>query len=316
MNGLGSAADIGGVLGGGIVAAALMIWVERRMLAFWQERLGPNRVGPFGIMQVMADMLKLFFKDEWVPPFADRVVFVLAPVIGMLSALLALSLIPFAPGVGVADLSFSLLCLLGLASLSVYSPLMAGYASHSKYPLLGGLRAAAQSFSYEVFMGLAAMGVVMHTGSFDLRVIVEAQQGGWYVGPQWLGFVLFLIAAVAETRRAPFDLPEAEQELVAGFHTEYSGIKFGMFFVGEYIGIILNSALIVTLYLGGWWGPDFLPPLAWFLFKLAGFLVLYLLLRTSLPRPRYDQLMRFCWLVLLPLALLNLIGTAAWEVFG
>jgi len=316
MNGLGSAADIGGILGGAIVTAALMIWVERRLLAFWQERLGPNRVGPFGILQVVADMLKLFFKDEWVPPFADRAVFVLAPTIVMLAALLGLSLIPFAPDVGVADLSFSLLCLLGLASLSVYSPLLAGYASHSKYPLLGGLRAAAQSFSYEVFMGLAAMGVVMQAGSLDLRVIVESQREGWYIGPQLLGFVLFLIAAVAETRRAPFDLPEAEQELVAGFHTEYSGIKFGMFFVGEYIGIVLNSALIVTLYLGGWWGPAFLPPLAWFLLKMAGFIVLYLLLRASLPRPRYDQLMRFGWLVLLPLALVNLIGTAAWEVFG
>lgn len=165
-------------------------------------------------------------------------------------------------------------------------------------------------------MGLAAMGVVMQAGSFDLRIIVEAQREGWYIGPQFVGMMLFLIAAVAESRRAPFDLPEAEQELVAGYHTEYSGIKFGMFYVGEYIGILLNSALIVTLYLGGWWGPHWLPPLAWFLLKMSGFIVLYLLLRTALPRPRYDQLMRFGWQVLLPLALLNLIGTAAWEVFG
>ena len=314
MNAPGSVAAIGAVLGGAIVTAALLIWVERRLLAFWQERLGPNRVGPFGILQVVADMVKLLTKDDWVPPFADKAVFVIAPAIVMIAALLGLALIPFAPGMGVVDLPFSLLVLLGLASLSVYSPLLAGYASASKYALFGGLRAAVQAFSYEVFMGLAAMGVVMQAGSFDLRVIAASQAHGWYLGPQLLGFVLFLIAAVAETRRAPFDLPEAEQELVAGFHLEYSGIKFGMFFVGEYIGIVLNSALIVTLYLGAWWGPAFLPPLAWFLLKTGVFIVLYLLLRASLPRPRYDQLMRFGWLVLLPLALANLIGTAVWEV--
>ncbi len=304
-----------GVLGGGLFAAALMIWVERRLLAFWQERLGPNRVGPFGLLQVVADTLKLFFKDEWVPPFADRPVFVLAPTLGMLTALVGLALIPFAPGVGVADLNFSLLVILGLASLSVYGPLLAGYASYSKYPLLGSLRAAAQSFSYEVFMGLAAMGVVMQADSLDLRAIAESQREGWYLLPQGLGFGLFLIAAVAETRRAPFDLPEAEQELVAGFHTEYSGIKFGMFFIGEYLGVLLNSALVVTLYLGAWWGPGWLPPLAWFLIKTAALVVLYLLLRAALPRPRYDQLMRFGWLWLLPLALVNLVVTAYVEVF-
>jgi len=316
MNASGSVAAVGAVLGGTIVAAALLIWVERRLLAFWQERLGPNRVGPFGILQVVADVIKLLTKDDWVPPFADKAVFILAPTIVMVAGLLGLALIPFAPGMGVADLPFSLLVLLGLASLSVYSPLLAGYASTSKYALLGGLRAAVQAFSYEVFMGLAAMGVVMAAGSFDLRVIAQSQQLGWYLGPQLLGFVLFLIAAVAETRRAPFDLPEAEQELVAGFHLEYSGIKFGMFFVGEYLGIVLNSALIVTLYLGAWWGPAFLPPLAWFLLKMSVFIVLYLLLRASLPRPRYDQLMRFGWLVLLPLALINLIGTAVWQYHG
>ncbi|GAB4360592.1 MAG: NADH-quinone oxidoreductase subunit NuoH [Methylohalobius crimeensis] len=315
MNEPGSLIDIAGVLGGSLITAALLIWVERRMLAFWQERLGPNRVGPFGILQVVADMIKLFAKDEWVPPFADRPVFVIAPTLLMLTTLLGLALIPFAPGVGVVDLDFSLLALLALISLSVYGPLLAGYASNSKYALLGGLRAAAQTFSYEVFMGLAAMGVVMQADSFGLRAIVDAQQHGWYIVPQCLGFVLFFIATVAESRRAPLDLAEAEQELVAGFHLEYSGIKFGMFFVGEYIGIVLNSALLVSLYLGGWWGPNFLPPLAWFLLKTAVFVGLFLLLRASLPRPRYDQLMRFGWLGLLPLALLNLVLTAAWEVF-
>jgi len=198
-----------------------------------------------------------------------------------------------------------------MSSLSVYSVALAGWASNSKYSLLGGLRAAAQMLSYEVFMGLSLMGVVMITGSFDLVAIVDAQRGRWFVVPQFIGFVVFLIAGLAETRRLPFDLPEAESELVAGFHAEYSGLKFGMFFAGEYLGITLISAMTVVLFFGGWHGP-FLPPILWFLLKTFIFISFFILIRASLPRPRYDQLMSFGWKVMLPLSLANLIITGAW----
>jgi NADH-quinone oxidoreductase subunit H len=291
-----------------ITVAALLIWVERRLLAIWQDRLGPNRVGPLGLLQVVADMLKILSKEDWVPAFADKPVFVLAPTVVMVTALTAFAVVPVAPGIGIIDLSFGLLYFLALASLSVYSLILAGYASNSKYALYGSLRAAAQTLSYEVFMGLSLMGVVMLAGTFDLRAIVEAQREQWFVVPQFLGFLLFLIASVAESHRGPFDLPEAENELVAGFHVEYSGIKFGMFFVGEYIGITLASAVIVTLFFGGWLGP-WLPPVVWFMLKTLFFILLFILLRGSLPRPRYDQLMALGWKVLLPLSLLNILAT-------
>jgi NADH-quinone oxidoreductase subunit H len=307
---LGEAADIVGILVSVIVVAAMLIWVERRLLALWQDRLGPNRVGPLGLMQVVADMIKMFFKEDWIPPFADKPVFVLAPTIAFLTTLAAFAVIPFAPGVGIIDFNFGLLYFLALSSLSVYSIVLAGYASNNKYSLLGGLRAAAQTVSYEVFMGISIMGVVMLTGTFNLREIVEAQRGGWFIVPQFAGFILFLIAIVAESRRGPLDLPEAEQELVAGFHTEYSGMKFGMFFVGEYVAIILNSAIIVTLFFGGWLGP-WLPPLVWFCLKTGVGVLFFILIRGALPRPRYDQLMAFGWKILLPAGLLNLVITAA-----
>jgi NADH-quinone oxidoreductase subunit H len=307
---LGEAADIVGILVSVIVVAAMLIWVERRLLALWQDRLGPNRVGPLGLMQVVADMIKMFFKEDWIPPFADKPVFVLAPTIAFLTTLAAFAVIPFAPGVGIIDFNFGLLYFLALSSLSVYSIVLAGYASNNKYSLLGGLRAAAQTVSYEVFMGISIMGVVMLTGTFNLREIVEAQRGGWFIVPQFAGFILFLIAIVAESRRGPLDLPEAEQELIAGFHTEYSGMKFGMFFVGEYVAIILNSAIIVTLFFGGWLGP-WLPPLLWFCLKTAVGVLFFILIRGALPRPRYDQLMAFGWKILLPAGLLNLVITGA-----
>jgi NADH-quinone oxidoreductase subunit H len=307
---LGEAADIVGILVSVIVVAAMLIWVERRLLALWQDRLGPNRVGPLGLMQVVADMIKMFFKEDWIPPFADKPVFVLAPTIAFLTTLAAFAVIPFAPGVGIIDFNFGLLYFLALSSLSVYSIVLAGYASNNKYSLLGGLRAAAQTVSYEVFMGISIMGVVMLTGTFNLREIVEAQRGGWFIVPQFAGFILFLIAIVAESRRGPLDLPEAEQELVAGFHTEYSGMKFGMFFVGEYVAIILNSAIIVTLFFGGWLGP-WLPPLVWFCLKTGVGVLFFILIRGALPRPRYDQLMAFGWKILLPAGLMNLVITAA-----
>lgn len=309
--GLDGALDIIGILLSVIFVAALLIWVERRLLAVWQDRLGPNRVGPFGLLQVVADMIKMFFKEDWIPPFADKLVFVLAPTIVFITMLTGFAVIPFAPGVGIIDFNFGLLYFLALTSLSVYSVVLAGYASNNKYSLLGSLRAAAQTVSYEVFMGISVMGVVMLSGTFNLREIVEAQQDGWFILPQFLGFLVFLVAAVAESRRGPFDLPEAEQELIAGYHTEYSGMKFGMFFVGEYLGVTLTSAVIVTLFFGGWLGPAWLPPLVWFCLKTAVGIAFFILIRGALPRPRYDQLMAFGWKVMLPVALLNLLATGA-----
>jgi NADH-quinone oxidoreductase subunit H len=288
--------------------SAGLIWLERRLLALWQDRYGPNRVGPFGLLQPLADMIKIFTKEDWVPPFADKPVFVIAPMIIVITALLAFAVVPFAPGVAVADLDIGLLFFLAMSSLGVYSVVLAGWASNNKYSLLGGLRAAAQMLSYEVFMGLSIMGVVLLAGSFNLAAIVEQQRGLWFVVPQFVGFIVFMIAGVAETRRLPFDLPEAENELVAGFHSEYSGMKFGMFFVGEYIGITLISAMIVTLFFGGWLGP-LLPPVVWFILKTFVFLTFFILLRAALPRPRFDQLMTFGWKIMLPLALANLVIT-------
>lgn len=307
---LGSPLDIMGILSVLIAVAALLIWVERRLLAIWQDRLGPNRVGPLGLFQVVADMLKILSKEDWIPPFADKPVFVLAPVLIMASMLAAFAVIPVAPDIGIIDFDFDLLYVLAVLALSVYGVVLAGYASNSKYSLIGSLRATAQAVSYEVFLAMSALGVVMLAGTFDLRAIVEAQRDGWFVVPQFLGFILFFIGVLAETHRTPFDLPEAENELVAGYHTEYSGMKFGMFFVGEYIGVTLGAALTVTLFFGGWLGP-FLPPLAWFIIKTAIFILLFILVRGSLPRPRYDQLMSFGWLVMLPLSFLNLLVTGA-----
>ncbi len=290
--------------------AAVLIWLERRLLALWQDRYGPNRVGPFGLLQSVADMVKIFFKEDWVPPFADKAVFVLAPAIIMVTVLLTFAVIPFAPSFVVANLNIGVLFFLGLSSLGVYSVVLAGWSSASKYSLLGGLRASAQMLSYEVFMGLAMMGTVIMAGSFNLSDIVEAQRHVWFVIPQFLGFVLFFIAGIAETRRLPFDLPEAESELVAGFHSEYSGMKFGMFFVGEYMGVILISCMITLLYLGGWMGP-WLPAGVWFAIKVFLLICFFILLRAASPRPRFDQLMSWGWKIMLPLALVNLLVTGA-----
>jgi NADH-quinone oxidoreductase subunit H len=303
-------ASIVGVLVVTLSLSAFLIWVERRLLALWQDRYGPNRVGPFGLLQVLADMIKIFTKEDWIPPFADRPVFVIAPAIIMVTVLMSFAVLPVAPGIMVSDLNIGLLFFLAMSSLGVYSIVLAGWASGNKYSLLGGLRAAAQMISYEVFMGLSLMGVVLLTGSFNLSSIVEAQRSLWYVVPQFLGFALFLIAGVAEARRMPFDLPEAEAELVAGFHSEYSGMKFGMFFVGEYLGITLISSMIAVLFLGGWNGP-WLPPIVWFLIKVLAFLGFFILLRASLPRLRFDQLMSLGWKVMFPLALANLLVTGA-----
>lgn len=300
--------NIFGVLFGALTVAALLIWLERRLLAVWQDRHGPNRVGPFGLLQVVADMIKIFTKEDWIPPFADKPVFILAPAVVMTTVLMSFAVIPFAPGIGVVDFNIGLLFFLAMSSLSVYSVMLAGWSSNSKYSLLGGMRSAAQMLSYEVFMGLSLAGVVLMTGSFSLRDIVEAQRNVWFFIPQFLGLITFLLAGLAETHRLPFDLPEAESELIAGYHAEYSGMKFGMFFVGEYLGIALISAFIVTMFFGGWLGP-FLPPFVWFILKTFVFIGLFILVRASLPRPRFDQLMAYAWKVLLPLTLLNLVVT-------
>ena len=306
---IGSGLTIGLVLGVVIIVAAMLIWVERRLLSFWQERLGPNRVGYFGLLQVVADMIKIFTKEDWVPRFADRLSFVVAPAIIMTVVLLRFAVIPFAPNIGVVNSNVGVLFVLAMASLGAYSVMLGGLSSDNKYALLGSLRAAAQMISYEVFMGISLLGVVALSGSFNLREIVEDQADTWYVVPQFIGFVIFLIAGIAESHRLPFDIPEAEQEICSGYHTEYSGMKFGMFFVAEYIGLVLVSSLITVLFFGGWLGPSFLPPIFWFVLKASLFIAFFILLRAAIPRPRYDQLMNYGWLFLLPVSLINLLVT-------
>lgn len=260
-------------------------------------------------------MIKMFFKEDWTPPFADKVIFTLAPVVAMSALLISFAIIPITPTWGVADLNIGILFFFAMAGLSVYAVLFAGWSSNNKFALLGALRASAQTVSYEVFMGLSLMGIVVQVGSFNMRDIVEYQaQNLWFIIPQIFGFLTFFIAGVAVTHRHPFDQPEAEQELADGYHIEYAGMKWGMFFVGEYIGIVLISALLVTLFFGGWHGPfGLLPqiPFIWFALKTAFFIMIFILLRASIPRPRYDQVMDFSWKFCLPLTLINLLVTAA-----
>lgn len=305
-----SMAIVFGILLGALLTAAGLIWLERRLLGLWQDRYGPNRAGPFGLAQVLADMIKIFTKEDWIPPFADKFVFIFAPAVIMVTVLMSFAIIPVAPGISVTNFNIGLLFFLGMSSLAVYSVALGGWSSNNKFSLLGGLRASAQMLSYEVFMGLSLAGVVVIAGSFNLGDIVKAQEGLWFCIPQFFGFVIFVIAGLAETRRIPFDLPEADAELVAGYHAEYSAIKFGMFFVGEYLGITLISAMIATVFFGGWLGPV-LPPILWFLIKTFVFICGFILVRATFPRPRYDQLMAFGWKMLLPLALLNLVITGA-----
>jgi NADH-quinone oxidoreductase subunit H len=293
------------------VMAMFLIWLERRVLGLWQDRLGPNRVGPAGLLQPVADMIKIFFKEDWVPSFADKKIFILAPAIIVTTTLLSFAIIPFAPGIIIADFNIGILFFLAMSSLGAYSLILGGWASNNKFALLGAMRGASQMITYEVFMGLSILGVVMLSGSFNLNSIVLAQQETWFVFPQFVGFVIFLIAGIAETHRLPFDIPESESELVAGYHAEYSSMKFGLFFLGEYLGITLVSVLIVTLFFGGWLGPDFLPPVVWLVLKTFVFLLFFILLRAALPRPRYDQLLAYGWKILLPLTLINIMVTGA-----
>lgn len=286
-----------------------MIWIERRLLAFFQDRLGPNRVGPQGLLQPIADVIKLFMKEDWMPPFADKLIFIIAPGIIVVTVLLAFAVVPITSFIKVSDANVGILFFLGMASMGVYGIVLGGWASNSKYSLIGGTRAAAQMISYELPMGVAAVSVVLLAGSLRLIDIVDAQPI-WFCVLQPLGFVIFLIAGIAEARRTPFDLPEADSELVAGYHTEYSSMKFALFFMGEYLDIILISAIVTVLYLGGWRGP-FLPPVLWFIIKMFAVIFLFIWCRAVLPRFRFDQLMTFGWKWLLPLSLVNLVATGA-----
>jgi NADH-quinone oxidoreductase subunit H len=291
--------------------AAVLVFGERRVLGLLQDRYGPNRVGPFGILQSIADALKLLSKEVFIPPFADRRFYLLAPILVATSALVSFVVVPIGPGLNwAADLNVAILFVLAMGSINAYGVFLGGWASNSKYPLIGSVRAIAQLISYELSLGLAVMGVVLLSGSFSLDAIVEAQDLP-YIVLQPVGFLIFLVCGVAEAHRLPFDLPEAENELAAGFNTEYGGMLFALFFLGEYMGVLLIAALTTTLFLGGWRGP-FLPEAAvvWFALKTVAVVLVFYWLRTSLPRLRYDQLIAFGWKFLLPLALLNIMATA------
>ena len=302
-----------------VLSVAYLTWLERKVLGHIQVRLGPMRVGPHGLLQPFADVLKLMFKEDIVPQAADRVLYFLAPTLALITSFISFAVIPFGDRVRlfgrsidlvITDVNIGLLFVFGVASLGIYGIVLGGWASNNKYALLGGLRSAAQMISYELSLGLSIMGVLMLSRSLSLVEIVNAQSRAWFIVLQPIGFLIFLICAIAETNRAPFDLPEAETELVAGFHVEYSSIKFAMYFMAEYANMITVSAMATTLFLGGWRGP-LLPPVVWFMLKLFLFIFLFIWLRATLPRFRYDQLMRFGWKVLLPVALANVMVTAA-----
>ncbi|HSJ94177.1 MAG TPA: NADH-quinone oxidoreductase subunit NuoH [Gaiellaceae bacterium] len=298
---------------------AYLTVVERKLLGRMHLRYGPNRVGPFGLLQPIADLMKLLRKASFFPKGAVTMLYILAPILAAFTAISAFAVIPFGPGweIGgyyvagqIVDVSIALLLILALSAVGIYAFVVGGWASDSKYSLLGSMRTCAQLVSYEVSFGLAVLGVVIMAGSLRLTEIVAAQQEQiWFIIPQLVGFLCFFVAGVAETNRAPFDLPEAEQELVAGYHTEYGGIRWGMFQMSEYINMLTFSALGVTLFFGGWSGP-ILPAPIWFLLKLGALIFVFMWLRATLPRLRYDQLMKFGWKVLLPVATLNAIATA------
>ncbi len=306
-----------------LTACAYMTLLERRLLGKFQLRLGPNRVGPFGLLQPLADGIKLIFKENFAPARVDLVVYWLAPAISMVTALFVYAVIPFGPEVTIfgqrvplylADVDVGILLVLGASSIGVYGIILGGWSSYSKYSLLGSLRSSAQLISYELALTLAVIGVVLAAGSLSLVQIVQAQARLWFVAVQPLGFLVFFLAALAETNRSPFDLPEAEQELIAGYQTEYGGFKFAMFYIAEYVAIVTMSALTVTLFWGGWMGPWLPPSLLWFGLKTLVFIFLFVWVRATLPRVRYDQLMGFGWKVLVPLGLVNIVITAIFVV--
>jgi len=307
------------LLVGVLTAFAYVTLLERRLLAKVQWRVGPDRVGPFGLLQPLADGLKLIFKENFMPGAADPFVYQVAPLISAVAALFVYAVIPVAPPVHlfgrevplyVADVNVAVLLVLGASSVGVYGIILGGWASDNKYAILGGLRSSAQVISYELALGLSVVGVIMVANSLSLVDIVRAQAHGWFILKQPLAFVLFMVASFAETNRAPFDLPESEQELIAGFQTEYGGFKFAMFYLAEYIGIITVGALVTTLFLGGWQGP-WLWPFLWFVIKVFAVVCFFILVRATLPRLRYDQLMGLGWKVLIPVGIVNLAATGA-----
>ena len=317
-----------------LTAVAYTVWLERKVVGHIQNRWGPTRVGPFGLLQPLADGIKFIFKEDLTPPHVYKPLYIAAPIIAVVCALTSISVIPIGNSVRIfgneiplqiTDLNIGLLLILGVTSIGVYGVALAGWSSNSKYSLLGGLRASAQMVSYEISLGLSLIGVLILSGSLSLREIVDAQAGSWWhIIPRWnifqgqiVAFFIYLTSAYAETNRIPFDLPEAETELVAGYHTEYSAMKFAMFFMAEYANMITVACLATLLFLGGWHGPIFGPPLLqavlpvfWFVAKVVVFLFIYIWVRGTLPRFRYDQLMAFGWKFLLPLAIANLIVTA------
>jgi NADH-quinone oxidoreductase subunit H len=317
-----------------LTAVAYTVWLERKVVGHMQNRWGPTRVGPFGLLQPAADGIKFLFKEDLTPPHVYRPLFLAAPMIAVVFALTSIAVIPFGNSFNffgysiplqITDVNIGLLFILGVTSVGVYGVALAGWSSNNKYSLLGGLRASAQMISYEISLGLSLVGVLIMSGTFSLRGIVDAQAGvfwgfipRWYIfHGQFIGFFCYLMAAYAETNRIPFDLPEAETELVAGYHTEYSAMKFAMFFMAEYANMITVACLATLLFFGGWHGPVFGPtllqvvlPVFWFVAKIVVFLFIYIWVRGTLPRFRYDQLMSFGWKFLLPLALVNLIATA------
>ncbi len=317
-------AKIVGIFGGVMGALAYLTWLERKLMARVQMRPGPTRVGPFGLLQPIADGLKFLFKEDVIPTNANKFLFVLAPIVALIPALLSFSVIPFGPRLQVTDLSVGLLFIFAITSLGVYGIVLGGWASNSKYPLMGAMRSSAQMISYELSLTLSVVGVLMIANTLSLGELVTAQQGTWFgFIPRWniflqpVAFVIYVVSAIAETNRLPFDLAESEQELVAGWHTEYSSMKFAMFMLAEYANMVTVSALATILFLGGWTGPMFGPewlqmvlPTVWFVGKISVFIFFYVLLRSTFPRFRYDQLMRFSWKVLLPLALANILITS------
>ncbi|UCG13559.1 MAG: NADH-quinone oxidoreductase subunit NuoH [Deltaproteobacteria bacterium] len=307
------------VLGGLLLLAAYLVLLERKFLGRLQIRYGPNRAGPFGVLQPLADTIKMLTKEDAVPEAADRVLFLLAPAVVAAEALLIFAVVPFGTSVTllgkkipmvITDLNVGLLFVFALASLGVYGVALGGWASNSKYSLLGGIRGAAQMISYELSLGLSLVPIVMLARSFSLVDIVRAQANYPFILVQPVSFTIFFISAMAETKRIPFDLPEAENELGAGYHTEYSGMRFGLFFLGEYVNLQVFGALVAVFFLGGWRGP-ILPPVVWFLVKILAVSILMIWVRGTLPRLRYDQLMHLGWKVLIPVALLNIVITGA-----
>ena len=304
-----------------LVSVALIVWLDRRVWAFVQKRKGPNVVGPFGILQTLADVLKFIFKEIIIPASANKVIFVLAPIITLTLALIAWAVIPFSIEMVLANINVGILYLFAVSSLSVYGIIMGGWASNSKYPFLGAIRSAAQMISYEVSIGIIIINVLLCVGSLNLNKIVLAQENVWFIFPLFPMFIVFFISALAETNRPPFDLPEAESELVAGYQTEYSGMMYAMFWLGEYANILLLCALGSILFLGGWLSPidiypfNLIPGVFWMIFKILGLFLLFSLVKAVVPRYRFDQLMKLGWKIFLPLSLIWVVLTASFLFF-